>query len=62
MKDTKKILMWIGIAMELASVIAIAKAASTDSSPTTGILLLAIGVVVMVIGMATKLKASETKS
>ena len=56
MKNPQMVLMWTGIVMELAGIVLIAKSMGSDSSPAMGIILLGIGVVVMVIGMARKSK------
>ena len=62
MKNTKMILMWSGIVIELAGIVLIAKSISSDSSPAMGIILLSIGVITMVIGMAQKPKQTETEA
>lgn len=59
MKNSKMVLIWSGIVIEFAGIALIAKSMGSDSSPAVGIALLAIGVVMMVIGMATKPKESQ---
>ena len=61
MKNTKMILMWSGIVIELAGIVLIGKSIGSDSSPAIGIILLSSGVITMVIGMAQRPKQSEGK-
>lgn len=58
MKNPKKILKWSGIVLESAGVLLIAKATATDSSPALGIVVLGIGLIVMIIAVATKAKTT----
>ena len=50
------ILLISAIVIEIAAVILIAKAIATDSSPTQGVIFLAIGLVFLVIGLTKKSK------
>jgi hypothetical protein len=59
-KKSKMVLLVSAIVIELAAVIMIAKAYFTDSSPTTGLTFLAIGLVFLVIGIATKSENGKT--
>jgi len=59
MKNKKMVLMWTGIAIEIAAIILIAMSIGTDLSPAVGIALLTIGIGVLVIGIATKSKESQ---
>lgn len=61
MKNSKAALIGCGLVSELAGVVLIAKSAASNSSPALGIALLAFGVIVMVIGIAAKSKASHTR-
>lgn len=54
MDKPKMILLGSAIIMEIAAVILIAKALSTDSSPTVGLMFLIIGLVFLVIGVTRK--------
>jgi putative exporter of polyketide antibiotics len=56
MDKPKMILLGSAIIMEIAAVILIVKAISTDSSPTQGLTFLAIGLVFLVIGVTRKPK------
>ena len=62
MKNTKMILLWSGIIIELAGIVLIAKSMGSDTSPATGIILLSIGIITMVIGMGQKAKQDEPET
>ena len=59
-KRGKMVLLVSAIVIELAAVIMIAKAIATDSSPTTGLTFLAIGLFFLVIGMTRKSENGKT--
>ena len=61
-KKAKMVLLVSAIVMELAAVIMIAKAMATDSSPTQGLIFLAIGLVFLVIGMTRKSENGKTEA
>ncbi len=51
---TKMVILVSAIVIEVAAMIMIAKAIATDSSPTQGLMFLAIGLIFLVIGMTRK--------
>lgn len=54
MDKSRMILLSSAIIMEIAAVILISKALFTDSSPTVGLMFLAIGLVFLVLGVTRK--------
>lgn len=60
MKKSKMVFLASAVVIELAAVIMIVKAIATDSSPTTGITFLAIGLIFLVIGMTRKSENGKT--
>ena len=54
MKKDKLLLLASAIVIEIAAIIMIAKAISTDSSPAIGITFLAIGIFFLILGITKK--------
>ena len=54
MKKNKILFLSAAIVMEIAAVILIGKAISSNSSPTMGIAFLVIGLAILIIGIASK--------
>lgn len=61
-KKNKMLLLVTAIVIEIAAVIMIAKAIATDSSPTQGLMFLAIGLVFLVIGMTKKSENGKSET
>lgn len=61
-KKTKMVLLASALVIELAAVIMIAKALATDSSPTTGLTFMAIGLFFLVIGMSKKSENGKSET
>mgnify|MGYP001583582305 CR=1 FL=1 len=59
-KKAKMVFLASVVVIELAAVIMIVKSITTDSSPTTGITFLAIGLIFLVIGMTRKSENAKT--
>lgn len=53
------ILLVSAIVIEVAAIVLIVKSIVTDSSPTLGIIFLAVGMTMLVIGLATRSKKTD---
>ncbi|GEM_PF-6003141 len=62
MDKTKLVFLASAIIIEIAAIILIVKAISTDTSPTQGVIFLAIGLVFLIIGLIKKPKNADTES